>query len=596
MRDPSRRKKGRQPKAKVRATEGATGLNIRSWWPLLGLVLLSLILQVVIYPPFGVWPLAYVCFVPWLILVGASASPHRAYFLSYVLGVCFFALCMYWLFIVTILGAVVLFLAMALYYPLAACPVRHVIRRRRLPLAILFPFIWTGCEALRSILIPRFPWCLLGHSQHNVLTIIQVSDLVGAYGVTFVVAAVNGLVADLIFARYGWPAATAAGGRLRPPWVSTAFAAVVVLFAVVYGQVQLHRGTISDGPRVAVIQGNYPNYVDIKKIMTEPTPKERAEHYLAMLNDAAKQQPDLFLLPETPWEMRLNKEFLDQKTYLWMSERYAYRPEACYDRFEQVARDYDAYVVTGSISEVPTPYDLLAKRRLFNSAFVFSPEGGEPGRYDKNHLVLIGEYIPFRYGSLRFLYLWLNRIVPFGSDDYEYSLTSGHGFNIFSMKARSLGGREFHFGTPICYENAMPYVSREFVTGPDRRKRADFLLNLSNDGWFLHSAELPQHLAASVFRAVENRVGIARAVNTGISCFVDPDGRVHDVVSKNGVVRGPDVDGFRVSRIKVDSRQSLYSRYGDWFAIICACLWAVFYLDYIVHRAVGPHGGMEAAA
>jgi apolipoprotein N-acyltransferase len=137
----------------------------------------------------------------------------------------------------------------------------------------------------------------------------------------------------------------------------------------------------------------------------------------------------------------------------------------------------------------------------------------------------------------------------------------------------------------------MPYVSRRFVIGPDGKKRVDFLLNISNDGWFLHSNELPQHLAICVFRAVENRVGIARAVNTGISGFIDADGRIHDLVADvRGRYHGPGVDGYSVSNVEVDARRSLYSRIGDVFAVLCCVLWGLAYLDYLVARMRGVRG------
>jgi apolipoprotein N-acyltransferase len=233
------------------------------------------------------------------------------------------------------------------------------------------------------------------------------------------------------------------------------------------------------------------------------------------------------------------------------------------------------------MSLVPTPLSLLAAEERYNSAFVFPPDGSPPARYDKIHLVMIGEYVPFRYGPLRPVYLWINRIGPFYDEKYEYSLSKGDDFTTFEME---VDGKTYGFATPICYENVMPYISRRFVTAPDGHKRCDFILNLSNDGWFVHSTELPQHLAASVFRAVENRVGVARAVNTGISCFVDPDGTVHDVVEKDGVTVGPGIDGYRVAHVRVDDRHSLYSRWGDWFAVICAVVWGLLYLDYLVAR------------
>jgi apolipoprotein N-acyltransferase len=255
---------------------------------------------------------------------------------------------------------------------------------------------------------------------------------------------------------------------------------------------------------------------------------------------------------------------------------------------------YNEYIVTGSLSVIETQLDLRASVHRYNSAFVFPPDGAAPSRYDKIHLVMVGEYVPFRYGPLRFIYLWINRIGPFYEEEFEYSLSAGSEFKTFNMTTPD--GKAYGFATPICYENVMPYVYRRFVLDDAGRKRCDFFLNMSNDGWFLHSAELPQHLAASVFRAVENRVGMARAVNTGISCFVDPDGRVHDVVSVNGRVVGPGVDGFRVANVLVDPRITVYSRYGDWFAVGCALIWGLCYLDYAIVRALRRRRRREARA
>lgn len=126
----------------------------------------------------------------------------------------------------------------------------------------------------------------------------------------------------------------------------------------------------------------------------------------------------------------------------------------------------------------------------------------------------------------------------------------------------------------------MPYVCRRFVWDADAGgKRVDFLANISNDGWFLHRNELPQHFAICTFRAVENRVGIARTVNTGISGFIDPNGRSYEKI-------GPGETGFRVARVRVDTRTAWYSRMGDVFALACALVWAVLCVDYVAARIV----------
>ncbi|NOX58306.1 MAG: apolipoprotein N-acyltransferase [Planctomycetes bacterium] len=559
-------------------------MKLDRWVWALGLCVLSLTLQIISFAPIDIWPAAYVCLVPWLVMVCVTKSAQRVYVFSYLIGAAFFFVTLRWLFMVTAIGSVILFLALAFYIPLVACPVRYFVRRRRLPLAIFFPFVWVGSEAIRSMFVPGLPWNLLGHSQHPVLVAIQISDLVGAYGVSFMIAVVNGFLADVWLARMRWPCDEAGLIPRRRIRISAGFTACVLLFTFAYGFVQLGSDTISDGPRVAVIQGNYPNFVDSSLSRREPTHRERADRYFELIAQAEIKKPDLYLLPETPWFMQLNVEYLAMHRF--RGSRDIYDSGYCYERFGLFAVDHQSYIVTGSASYMPTPLDLRAAQQRYNSAFVFTPEGGIPGRYDKIHRVLIGEYVPFRYGPLRFVYLWLNQFLPFGTSDYEYSLTAGTEFTTFTMRAKSQENREYRFATPICYENVMPYVPRKFVTGEDGKKRCDFLLNLSNDGWFANTGELPQHLVASVFRAVENRVGIARAVNTGISGFVDPDGRVHHRVNKNGVLVGHGIDGFEVATIKVDSRHSLYSRTGDVFAVLCAVLWGLFYIDYIAVRII----------
>ncbi len=198
---------------------------------------------------------------------------------------------------------------------------------------------------------------------------------------------------------------------------------------------------------------------------------------------------------------------------------------------------------------------------------------------DKTHPVLFGEAVPFRFGRLRFLYLWLNGLSPFGAGGFEYSLTAGEEVGIFDMTTAGENGRSYRFGTPICYEDVMPYVIRRFVWDREKSvKRVDFLLNISNDGWFQHLSELPQHFAICTFRAVENRVGIARTVNTGISGFIDPNGRAYEKMAVGEI-------GVRVAAVMTDTRVSLYSRTGNVFALCCAAAWCLLCIDYIVVRA-----------
>ncbi|MFH1108175.1 MAG: apolipoprotein N-acyltransferase [Planctomycetota bacterium] len=601
-----------KPKRHRPPADLAPGFAIETHRGVALLALFSALLQSVIFAPISVWPVAFVCLVPWLILTARTTQAPRVYFYSYVLGLASFLINMRWMYVATGWGYLALALYQAAYFPLVACPVRHAVRRRHWPLAVAFPLIWTGSEMLRAVVISGFPWFYLSHSLYGVLTFIQVSDLVGAYGVSFVVAAVNGAIADVILVRLSrkdpsplegrnatkegavrFPVGRVRGetgdvtlsptlsleGRggfqapARSARFSVVFAVVLVAATVIYGQVQLHRDTTTEGPKVAVIQGDYLVTVD----GNDATDREKMRTYFSMIDAAAKEKPDLFLLPETPWIMYLNPEARD---FFQISRE-------SFARFQRYATRNNAYLVTGSASLVQTPYDLLAQERRYNSATVFRPDGSEPERYDKVHLVYFGEVVPFRFGRLRSVYFWLNRLMPFsgGDNDFEYSLFPGDAFRSFTMKAASQPGRSYRFGVPICYEDVMPYVSREFVSGGSNKKRVDFLLNISNDGWYGHGTQQPQHLAICVFRAVENRVGVARAVTTGVSAFIDPSGGVHDRVGGDPSHRWPGESGYATARISVDSRYSLYSRYGDWFAWGCALVWLLVYVDYWIARA-----------
>jgi apolipoprotein N-acyltransferase len=584
-------------RARARASQ-RSGVRLDSPPLLIALLAVSLLLQSLLFSPLDIWPAAFICLAPWFIAIAVAANASRVYLASYALGLAFFLVNMRWLAVCTVEGYLALSAYLAIYYPLVACPLRHAARRRGLPLALVAPVVWVGSEWCRAVVITGFPWFFLGHSQYKILTMIQISDLVGAYGVSFVLAAVNGALADVVLSRFGRGRAGAHEKFLVRPRVGAAFAAVLLLCACVYGQVQLRRDTSSPGPLVAVLQQDYPNFVDPDRERQLPGLYERADSYEALFAQAGEHRPDLFLLPETPWHMALNPEIRqldleDPDVERWMKSM-ARLSRYSYTMLTKQAVSRGAYVVTGGMAVIPTPNSLRAEDTKHNSAYVLAPDGSSPQRYDKVHCVIFGEMVPFRYGRLRFLYLWLNPRMPFSDQDdegYEYSLTPGKEFRTFSMTPRSQPDRTYRFGVPICYEDVMPYVSRRFVTDPRTgEKRVDFLLNISNDGWFVHSNELPQHLAICAFRAVENRVGIARAVNTGISGFIDADGRIHDLVQVDGRSHGPGITGYSVARVEVDSRHSVYSRTGDVLAVACALLSLVLYVDYISLRVRKKNG------
>jgi apolipoprotein N-acyltransferase len=522
--------------------------EIRSRRPVLLLCSLTLLMCCLIFPSVGWWPLAYVCLVPWLICVCASARPRLLYVASYLLGLAFFLINVHWMRFCTLPGYLAICAIYGAAFPLTAWPIRYVYRSRGLSVAIVAPIAWVAVEYLRSIGPLGFPWLLMAHSQYELLTVIQISDLAGAYGVSFMLVMVNGWITDLLIqpilmvpagaaAPLGHSAKTA-----RLPIGSLA-TLLVVLGTLIYGGAQRSEHLLKPGPKIAVVQHDIPMYVDPPPGRSL-SPDTVLGAHLALARRAAAEKPDLIVLPETVVPSYINAEFLGadremldeirQRRYptaqvadLQWYQRYGIRVR---DAFQGLSDQTGVPILLGASSLSCQPTSNPPRVDAYNSAFLLEPGQSVPAaRYDKRHLVLFGEYVPFR-DSYPAIYNWLNGLTPWGRNGGHYSLTAGDAYVVSTFNAASMGDQPCRAGTPICYEEIMPYIARDFTRGDGAsrgRKNANVLLSISNDGWFLHSSELEQHLAAAVFRAVENRIAVARSVNTGTSALVYPNGKIH---------------------------------------------------------------------
>jgi apolipoprotein N-acyltransferase len=280
----------------------------------------------------------------------------------------------------------------------------------------------------------------------------------------------------------------------------------------------------------------------------------------------------MIVWPETCVGCSINPEFLNGNPTDEWGQKEQPHGKVFADAVTSLAKTAGSYLVVGAISKEYYPAGHYPAVDKFNSALVYDRDGRYLDRYDKIRLVLFGEVVPFRF-TWPALYRFLNEnMTPYGKDGFEYSLTCGREYKRFTMKT-SHG--EYRYSVAICYEDTMADLIRKFVQPKDGRKQIDFLINLSNDGWFNHSCELPQHLEICVFRAVENRLAIARSVNTGISGFISPNGEISNLVSSNGRVWGPGIRGAEMQELKIDSRIALYSRIGDWPVIVMTILVAV---------------------
>lgn len=504
------------------------------------LTLLTLFASWLIHPDVGAWWLAYFFLVPWLVGVCTARRARGVYFASWLLGIGYFLFNIRWMAPVTLPGYLALCFYSSLFFPLAAWPIRHMYLRHGVSVAVTAPIVWVATEYLRSLTAVSFPWVLLAHSQYKLISLIQISDLVGAYGVSFVVAMVNGWITDLLIQPILiWR--TDQATRLPLGTMSTG---VVVLGTLIYGSAQSSRKYFEPGPKVALVQHDFSMHVDTDRATRTPT-ESVFNSYLALTRRAAEQKPDIIVLPETPLHGLMNDEFINASStdlnemqrrrfpatyspgYLASLQQWSRRSR---DAFQQVANEFDVPILMGSLSMEWKPTAIPPRVDAYNSAYLILPDHTSPAaRYDKMHLVIFGEYVPFRF-SYRWLYDWLNSITPWGRAGIEYSLSPGTSPTVFEFPARSQDGRMYRAAAPICYEEIMPYVPRSFARAAGREgrpKNIDMLLSISNDGWFWHSCELEQHLAGAVFRAVEHRIGIGRSVNTGISAVIHPNGKIH---------------------------------------------------------------------
>ena len=421
----------------------------------------------------------------------------------------------------------------------------------------LAPCLWVSLELLRTHLLSGLPWALLGYSQYRQIDLIQFADHTGVYGVSFVIVLVNVALAELML----WLMPLFRGFRPAAlPWELMTAAALLLILAWSYG-LWLSTGTpLSDVARtslsVGVVQPNIDQAVKWDTAYREETLR-RYENLMARLDTSS----DLVVWPEAATPFLFERE-----------PEYQLRLIALADRAH-------ASLLFGSPA---LRYYPDRRPYLLNSAFLLSPEGHLVGRYDKQHLVPFGEYIPLKSSLLFFL----DKLVE-GIGDFE----PGPGPTILSVhpQSRSSGPtsetssvKPVKFGVLICYEVIFPDLVRRLAANG-----AEFFVTITNDAWFGDSSAPAQHFSMVVFRSVENHLAFARSANTGISGFIDPFGRI---VEATPIFTEQTLQG----RLQTWAPRTFYSRHGDVFAYGCVILCALVWL-YGIFRTKGPEHGTVAA-
>lgn len=497
------------------------------------------------FPKVGMSWLAYISLVPMMLAVG-HVNSKTGFRYGFMAGMVHYLSLMYWL-VHTLVefghlptlaawGVLMLFTAYLALYP-ALFAVSFIYFLKYPPYGYMMPpFVWVGLEYVRSFLMTGFPWELLGYSQHASLTIIQIADMAGVYGVSFLIVTVN-LTLYLIF-QYISGRNSANRQRYRRYAITASFiCAILVIHVLAYGQWQMHRTQermeSAQRLKIAVIQGNIDQGVKWKPDHQISS----LEKYLGLSNLTKPDHPDLIVWPETA------------------APFYFLHDIGLTDRLIRGIKDTGAGFLIGSPFVIPDKTDY----KYYNSAFVIEPDGNITGRYDKAHLVPFGEYVP------------LQKWLPFIGKMVEAvgDFQTGEAGRVLLYKNNRLG-------VLICYEQIFPALSRHMA-----RNGAEMLVSMTNDAWYGRTGAPYQHFSMAVFRAVENRRPIVRAANTGISGFIDPTGKI---LSATDIY----TDAAVSQTVTLMTIQSLYTRFGDAFATGCLILSILFYFVFKYIKNIHP--------
>jgi apolipoprotein N-acyltransferase len=476
------------------------------------------ILLILSFPKYGSGIVAWAALVP-LLFALKETTVREAFKAGFLAGLVAHVGIIYWIVhVVVIYGYLPVYIGIGAMLLLAAylslytgCFALGVVflKGRGIRSWICAPLLWTVLEYLRSHLLTGFPWENLGYSQYLHAPLIQIADITGVYGISFAIVMVNCVLADLLAARRRWT-------ELR---IEVGLAVLMVLLIVGYGQYRIKGidALLAQAPslEVSLIQGNIEQ--DIK--WNPQFQSETIQIYRSLSRQAFPAKGGLIVWPETA------------------APFYFQQPGPLQEAVIDVA------VASGSAFLFGSPgYEKDNGQVSYsNSAFLLGPDGTLAGRYDKVHLVPYGEYVP-----LRRFFPFIGKLVA-GIGDFR----PGKGFVPLTLDGR-------RFGVLICYEGILPEAAREY-----KRAKAELLVNITNDAWFGKTSAPHQHLSMTVFRAIESRLYLVRAANTGISAIVDPKGAI---LSRTGLFERAALGGH----VKIIDEKTCYAAYGDAFVCLCA--------------------------
>lgn len=479
----------------------------------------------VMFPNLGF--LAWFAFVPLFVAI-YHASLRRTFLLSFLTAFIYHSVSLHWLYnalteygkMAPLISMGVLCLMMIIlstYVALAPTWTRWFRKRWGGSSIYLMPVAWIAMMLARNYFpAGGFPWNNVSYTQAGYPILIQTADLFGVYGLALFIIMVNQLLAEVIV---GW-------GHARRIHLGVKAISAFIIFSLVlaYGWYRLDtissRTPIDRIARISLIQGNIPQEDKWDEALLEKNVRVY-KRYMSLIKES---EVSLAVWPEAayPYVIPLSQRAVNPDVL-------GLNPE----------KENGPWLLFGALSVDKAN----EKEPLYNSAILVDNFGDVRARYHKGHLVPFGEYVPYKK-----LFFFAKKLTaPVGE------FLAGKGFHPIQVK-------DFKVGPLICYEDVFPEISREFVVNG-----ANLLINMTNDAWYGWTSAAYQHLAISIFRAVENRRYVVRATNTGVTAVIDPKGIVE--LETRLFTRG-----IMATGISLLSGLTVYDRIGDLFAYICSLI------------------------
>lgn len=467
--------------------------------------------------------MAWVALVP-LIVAVRNESPRKAFLITFISAFVWFFASIYWVFramhtygglssLTSVLVLILLTVIVSAYIALAPMLARFIEMRWRGEFIAWLAALWTALEFCRNYFpCNGFPWANIAMSQWRLLPVIQIADIVGIYGIIFLIVWTNACIVEVIY--------HIRGDEVKMLYLKVGITVLLIAATIGYGEYRIYeaKAALFNTPhlKVGVVQGNIPQeikWADDKLVENVNVMRRGTKS----LRDAAV---DLIVWPESafPWQISTESSGIDPRALGFDKDELGRLP----------------YLLLGAITRRPDD-------QYYNSAILFDAKGKIEGKYHKAHLVPFGEYVPYKKAFF-----------------FARKLTKPVGNFIEGESFVPLAAGSARLGPLVCYEDVFPEISRELV-----RHGANVLTNITNDAWYGVSSAPYQHMALSVFRAVENRRFLIRATNTGVSAIISPTGKafMESAIFTPAVIVAP---------VGIRTDLTLYTRLGDWFALACA--------------------------